>query len=307
MSRLVKLVRSAGIITATGLATYYGFGLGDIVDDHVPQTYMIPELVQGITAFIAGNAGNRVARTVLRAGSRIKEQEAYSIAALNAFANAPNEMRNISTERSLEEISKHLVQVRVHVGDQIWGGSGLMITTDGYVLTAHHVIQEVVENGRKAYIKTQRGWEYRVLRGNVWYNEATDIAIVKVNKPSVLAAPIHIKVDPKCDLQRGQEVRILGFRDGQEYNTLGMITTPRHHWKQESGNVVRGLFQTDARGKPGQSGGVIVNGNGELIGITVYVSIASGEEIGQVGGARISDALAYINQIAAKRSSGFFK
>mgnify|MGYP001572463925 CR=1 FL=1 len=306
MSKLVNIVRATGIIAGTGLATYGGIELGDKLGEYLPQAYMLPEIGQGVTAFLIGTIGNRVSRKVLGV-RRISKVEAYSIAALNAFANASNDARNLSTEKSLEEISNNLVEVMVDSKGKRFLGSGLMITTDGYVITAHHVIHQIIGNGGKAIVRTQNGRTYLVSKENLWYNKNTDIAVVKATKPSVYAEPIRVRVDQDCKLQRGDEVRILGFRDGQKYNTIGMVTNPSHTWEQEDGNVVYDLFQTDARGKEGQSGGVIANGDGQLIGIVVYSSRKVGEEIGVIGGAKLSNALNYINQIAAKRSAKMFR
>jgi len=295
-----------GIIAATGISAYYGIKLGDKVGSYLPHSYMIPEIAQGIAAFSLGMIGNEISRKILRVSSKISEGEAYSIASLNAFANASNESRKITRDRSLEEISNNLIEVRVAVGDKVCLGSGLMITADGYIITAHHVIKDLIGNGGRATVKTQDNLVYNVPRENVWFNKSTDIAIIKALKPLSSPAPVKILIDQKCDLQNGQEIRVLGFRDGQKYNTLGMITHSNYNWQQDDGNIVYDLFQTDARGKGGQSGGVIVNGLGELVGIVVYSSSSPGEEIGRMGGAKISNALSYINQIAAKRSSKFF-
>lgn len=306
MSKLVTLLRTTGILAGTGLATYGGIELGDKVGDYLPHTYMLPEMAQGVTAFLIGTIGNRVSRKIF-GRNRVSENEAYSIAALNAFANAANDARGLSTQKSLEEISNNVVEVFVEGNGKTHLGSGLMITTDGYVVTAHHVIDEMVNNGGKAKVRTQKGTTYHVSKGDVWYNKNTDIAVIKASVPSAYPYPIKVKVCQDSRLARGDEVRILGFRDGQKYNTMGMITNPSHTWRQEDGTVVSDLFQTDARGKQGQSGGVIANGDGELMGIVVYSSTNSGEEIGVIGGAKLSNALNYINQIAAKKSAKMFK
>jgi len=306
MSKLVDIVRATGIIAGTGLATYVGIELGDRLRDYLPQAYMLPEISQGVTAFLFGTVGKRVSRKVL--GSRIIfEEEAYSIAALNAFANVANDARNLSAKKSLEEISANLVEVMVYSNGKRSLGSGLMITTDGYVITAHHVIDGMIGNGGRVMVRAQNGIIYPVNKENLWYNENTDIAVVKATKPSAYAEPIRVKVDQDCKLQRGDEIRILGFRDGQKYNTMGMVTNPNYTWIQEGGNVIYDLFLTDARGKEGQSGGVIANGNGELIGFVVCSLRKEGEDIGIIGGAKISNALNYINQIAAKKSAKMFR
>ena len=306
MSKLVSIVKKIGILTGTGLATYGGIELGDKLGGYLPQSYMLPQIVQGATAFLIGNVGNEFSRRIL-GERRILDSEAYSIAALNAFANAANDLRNLDAEKSLENISKNIVEVLVDSDGKRFLGSGLMITTDGHVITAHHVIDKMIDNGGKASVRTQSGRTYKVSKNNIWYNVNTDIAIIKATKPSLFSKPTRVKINQDCRLSRGDEVRILGFRDGQIYNTMGMITDPSHIWEQNDGTVVHDLFKTDARGKQGQSGGVVANSEGELIGIVVYSARRDGEEIGVIGGAKISNALNYINQIAAKKSAKMFR
>ncbi|MFT4304388.1 MAG: S1 family peptidase [Candidatus Woesearchaeota archaeon] len=306
MSKLVSIIRTTGILSATGISAYVGIQLGDQFSEHLPNIYKIPEIVQGYTAFVLGNIGNGVARKVL-GKKRISPQEAYSIAALNAFVNASNEARNLSSSQSLEQISDNLVEVIVENDKEKSVGSGLMITTDGYVITAHHVVENMIANGAKAKIRAQNGLMYSVPKNTIWYNQDTDIAIIKATKVCPYSKPIKVKVDQSCNLNKGKEVRILGFRDGQKYNTMGVITNPSHIWRQPNGNSIHDLFQTDARAKEGQSGGIIANGNGEIIGIVVYTTRKKEEEIGLVGGARISNALTYINQIAAIKSAKMFR
>ncbi len=305
MSRLGDIISTTGIIVGTGLATYGGIELGEKLGNYLPQRYMLPQIAQGFTAFFTGTVGNQILRSITRKRS-ISESEAYSIAALNAFANATNESRNLTPKTSLEQISNNLVEVIVNTDNRKISGSGLMITTDGYVITAHHVIKEMIENHGTAKVRTRRGVVYPVPGESIWYNKNTDIAVIKARRPCAHSEPIKVKVDRDSKLKTGEEVRVFGFLNGQEYNTLGVVTNPSYEWTQEGGNVVYDLFQTDVRTKEGQSGGIVANGNGELIGIVVYSLKHSGEEIGVLGGAKISNALAYINQIAAKKSAKMF-
>jgi len=305
MSKLTSIIKSTGIIAGTGLAGYYGIELGQKIGSHVPQAYMLGEMTQGLTAFLAGSIGNYSIRKILGTKS-ISDSEAHSISALNAFASASNESRKISTEQSLKNIGENLVEVIVKNGKTISRGSGMMITTDGYVITAHHVIEDIVDNDCNVFIKQQNGVTYKAPREHACYNKHTDIAIIKAEVPSVRSRPIAVKIDQDCNIKRGDEVRILGYRDGQQYNTMGMITVAKHNWKRDEKQTIYDLFCTDARGKEGQSGGIIANSNGELVGVVVYSSRTVGEEIGVIGGSRISNAIRYINQIAAKKSAKMF-
>lgn len=237
-------------------------------------------------------------------GKETLDHKVYSVAALNAFANTKNEDRKLSTEQSLENISNNLVEIIMREGKISYKGSGLMVATSGYVLTAHHVAEHM-KKGSKGFVKTQRGLEYEIKSDDVWYNNETDVAIVKAKTPREYARPAKIKVNLDGKIKRGDEIRILGFRDGQKYNTMGMVTRTGITQNLDGHNV-HDLFETDARGKQGQSGGVIVNSQGELVGIVVYSSRSPCEDIGVIGGAKISHAMKYINQIAALESAILF-
>lgn len=311
MSKLVEIVRTCTVIAGTAFATYEGIVLGREFGEHLPQVYMLPQAAQGLTAFVIGKTGNAVLGHILRSDG-ISDGEARSVSALNAFASAKNEDRGLTAKQSLEAISNNLVEVYAVVGNERSVGSGLMVTTDGYVMTARHVIDCIIGNDGttakdgKIRVKTQKGRTYSVSYKNVWSNRATDIAILKATVFAVFPSPVRIKVDQDGRVRRGEEIRVLGFRDGQKYNTIGIVTNENVTWNR-SGEPVYDLFQTDARGLQGQSGGVIVNGDGELTGIVVYSRTAPGESVGVIGGAKISNALNYINQIAAKRSAKMFR
>jgi S1-C subfamily serine protease len=305
MSKIWSIAKGWGILIGTWLATYGGFELWDKLGTYTYQAYLIPEVVAWTVAFIMWNIGNDMSKRIF-GKNRISEKELQSVTALNAFVSTKNESRKISTEESLREISDNIVEISIEVGNQIIKGSGLMITSDGYIITAHHVVRDALEKNWKITVKTQIWKTYKVWWDAIHYNKSTDIAIIKASKPVFPIKPIRAKVSQDDAIKRGEEVRVLWFRDGQKYNSLWMITKTNHNWKQSDENTVYGLFETDVRGKPGQSWGVIVNGDGELLGITVYATKSAGEEIGVIGWAKISHALSYINQIAAEKSAKIF-
>ncbi len=270
MSKLLDILKAGGKVIGSNLASYCGY------DSNVK----VPE-----------------------------QEEACSLAALYAFANTPNEARGISVEKSLEEITKNIVLVKIvdKNKEDLYNGSGLMITTDGYVITAYHVVEDIPPNG-KIIIKTGEKKEYIVSRQNgIWYNRNTDLAILKAKKHSLHPTPIKALVDRKDALKKGCEVNVIGYRDGHVRNSIGIITASRLRCKFKGSDYkIHDLFETDVRGKCGQSGGAIINANGELVGIVIYAFGKINKELGWIGGARISNALKYVNQIVAEKSSVMF-
>jgi len=210
MSKLVTILKATGISASTGLAAYYGFEMGENLTSYLPRSYMIPEITKGFSAFMVGSIGNHISRKFL-GRKRIGESEAYSIVALNAFANTHNDNRNLSIEDSLKSISDNLVEVIIENGNKTHLGSGLMITSDGYVITAHHVIKEMIESQGKAQIKMQNGKRYLIAKKDLHYNANTDLAIIKAKKLSYYAEPIKVKVDLSSKLNFSRSFGFLIF------------------------------------------------------------------------------------------------
>jgi S1-C subfamily serine protease len=159
-------------------------------------------------------------------------------------------------------------------------GSGFIVSTDGLILTAAHV----VEVADKLYVKFYDG---SISEANiVATNASIDAAIIKLKisppelKPIILATPESIRV--------GEKVYIIGAPMGIENSlSVGYISG-----KKSTGQVVNGKvieqFQTDAAINTGNSGGPMLNMKGEVIGVVSHIISRSGgfEGIGYVTTAR---------------------
>lgn len=136
-------------------------------------------------------------------------------------------------------------------------GSGVIVSTNGYVVTNHHVI----EGATNISVYLQDGTKYEAeLIGN---DSATDLAVLKIEGESFTAATFGSSAKSLV----GEQVYAIG-------NPLGFLTT------SVSDGIISGLdrtitvedqsmtlMQTTAAVNPGNSGGGLFNANGELIGI----------------------------------------
>ncbi|MBR3319786.1 trypsin-like peptidase domain-containing protein [Candidatus Saccharibacteria bacterium] len=156
-------------------------------------------------------------------------------------------------------------------------GTGIIVSSDGYVLTNKHVI----EGASKIYVVTDEGTVYRdvSLTGTDPFD---DIAFIKINNVSDL--PAATLGDSKT-ITVGQQVIAIGNALGQYQNTVtsGIIsgtgrslTATDSNYENEE--VLSDMIQTDAAINSGNSGGPLVNAAGEVIGINTAVS--SGNNIG---------------------------
>jgi len=137
-------------------------------------------------------------------------------------------------------------------------GSGFFLTSDGYVVTNHHVIEG---NGTLS-IMTYDGTEYpAVLVGS---DSANDVAIIKVTGLKFPA----VRLGSSDDLVVGDQVVAIGNPLGEltATQTVGYVSAKERD-VNTSGFAIN-MIQTDAAINSGNSGGPLFNMNGEVVGIT---------------------------------------
>ena len=141
-------------------------------------------------------------------------------------------------------------------------GSGIILDSDGYILTNYHVIQGL----DRILIKIANGREYfgKILG----YDSQTDLAVLKISTLRNLAEP---KFGHSVNTKVGEWVMAIGNPYGLENTvTVGIISGKgRTHW---GGTDFENLIQTDASINPGNSGGPLINLDGNIIGINTGVA-----------------------------------
>jgi serine protease Do len=151
-------------------------------------------------------------------------------------------------------------------------GSGVIINTDGYIVTNYHVIENASK--LKVVLNTQEEYNAEIIGSD----ERTDLAVIKINAPNLTAA----SAGDSAALEVGDLAVAIGNPLGQELAgsvTAGVISAVNRTITVQ-GRVLN-LIQTDAAINPGNSGGALVNCFGELIGInTVKMSSTEVEGIG---------------------------
>jgi serine protease Do len=137
-------------------------------------------------------------------------------------------------------------------------GSGWIIDADGIIVTNHHVIEDAIN----VYVTLDDGRTF--IAESVRSDPLTDIAIVYIDAHNLPAAD----VSDCCDLKVGQPVAAIG-------NALGRGISLKGGWISRLGVTITvddlvhyGLIETDAAINEGNSGGPLVNMDGEVIGIT---------------------------------------
>jgi len=142
-------------------------------------------------------------------------------------------------------------------------GSGVIISSDGYILTNYHVIERA--SRIRVMLSDESTYEARVLAGD----EINDLALIKIDPDSPLPAVTFADDD---DLFLGETVITLGNPFGLAHTvTVGVLSAKNREARYNGQILYRDILQTDAAVNPGNSGGPLVNTDGELIGINVAI------------------------------------
>jgi serine protease Do len=143
-------------------------------------------------------------------------------------------------------------------------GSGVIVRSDGYILTNDHV----VGGADKVRVRLRDGREFD---GTVMRDPLGDLALVKINATGLPA----IKMGDSNKVKPGQWVIAIGSPFGLDQTvTFGVVSAKGRHERITDENIERrysGLIQTDASINPGNSGGPLINIDGELIGINTLI------------------------------------
>ena len=155
-------------------------------------------------------------------------------------------------------------------GDAAWKGalessgqgSGLIVDSDGYILTNHHVIKDATE----IIVRLSDG---RTVRGAqiIGIDSLTDLAVLKIDGDGFQAAPWG---DSKT-LEVGDWVLAVGNPFGLDRSVTAGIVSAKGRRNVVNNMPYQNFLQTDAAVNPGNSGGPLINLQGEVVGINTAI------------------------------------
>jgi Do/DeqQ family serine protease len=156
--------------------------------------------------------------------------------------------------------------------DQQASGSGVIMTADGYIVTNNHVVDgasdiNVTLSNRKSYKATVVGTD-----------PSTDLAVLKIDAANLP----YMVMGNSDDVKLGQWVLAVGYPLNLDVTvTAGIISAKsRSIGINQSKSAIESFIQTDAAVNPGNSGGALINTNGELIGINSAIASPTGSYAG---------------------------
>jgi len=157
-------------------------------------------------------------------------------------------------------------------------GSGFVISSDGYVLTNAHVINNIFDGGKVIVIfQSDKSYEADLIN----YDEESDIALLKINNAEHGKVFEYLEWGETPEL--GADVIAIGSPMGQSFTvTFGNVSSLNRFVPNSAPFVP--FIQTDASINPGNSGGPLLNSSGHVVGInTMILTGSGGARAGSVG------------------------
>jgi S1-C subfamily serine protease len=150
-------------------------------------------------------------------------------------------------------------------------GSGVLISSDGLILTAAHVVETAEEV--KVVFKNGKVMPAKILGTE----KVADVALIKLTRP-LLDRNIFIpKLADSDSVKTGQQIFVIGSPFGLAQSLSVGHISGRHKSNSAAANLTfMEFFQTDAAINTGNSGGPMFNMEGEIIGIVSYILSRSG-------------------------------
>ena len=173
----------------------------------------------------------------------------------------------------VERVGPGVAAVRLHgsggADDRLGGGSGFLFTPDGYVLTNSHVVRAgKPPTGARPELRHQvslaDGREFDAR----WVGDDpdTDLAVLSIDGLS-RGSLAHAPLGRSAGLKRGQIAIAIGNPLGFEHTvTAGIVSALGRSMRTSTGRLIPDVIQTDAALNPGNSGGPLLDSNGDVIG-----------------------------------------
>ncbi|WP_099038038.1 S1C family serine protease [Mycobacterium neglectum] len=192
-----------------------------------------------------------------------------------------------SVEEVAAKVMPSVVKLQIDSGRSSGEGSGIVLTSDGLILTNNHVVASAAApsgygsgGGVRATVSFSDG--QTVPFEVVGTDPSGDLAVVRAQGVSGLTP---ITIGSSADVQVGQNVVAIGSPLGlQGTVTTGIVSALNRPVSAGDGSgeapSVIDAIQTDAAINPGNSGGALVNMNGELIGVNSAIATLGGSQQG---------------------------
>jgi Do/DeqQ family serine protease len=191
----------------------------------------------------------------------------FTTAAENTV-NAVVHVKNLTVSKSAPSIFDFFYGSEGRQIPQVGTGSGVIISPDGYIVTNNHVIAKSTE--LKVTLNNNKSYDAEL----IGTDPNSDIALIKIDAKKPLP---YLAFGDSDNTKVGEWVLAVG----NPFNLTSTVTAGIVSAKARAlGNSEQSFIQTDAAVNPGNSGGALVNTNGDLIGINTAITSQTGSYVG---------------------------
>ena len=226
-----------------------------------------------LIALLAGSVGGFLG--VNASGGSLNNKVDF-VSSTSTIERAPDSVAGIA-----QRVLPSVVSIDTRTLNGGGSGSGFIFDGNGYILTNNHVISEAAQNGGKIRVSLNDGTTYTAKV--IGRDASFDLAVLKIEGKGFKAIPIG----NSDDLKIGQWVLAVG----NPFNLTSTVTAGIVSAKARNINLlsersgkdvfpIESFIQTDAAVNPGNSGGALVNTNGELVGINTAIASQTGSYSG---------------------------
>jgi S1-C subfamily serine protease len=178
-------------------------------------------------------------------------------------------------------------------------GSGFVVDDKGYILTNAHVVES--DSGQRAdsvtVVFNKGGSETQRVKGElVGVDTGSDVAVVKVDPKGLTLRPLPVGDSAKVVI--GEPVVAIGNPLGYDFSiTSGIVSATRRSLQAPNDQTIPNGIQTDAAINQGNSGGPLIDGRGQVIGINEQIASQSGGNEGLGFAVPINTAMRSLNAL----------
>ena len=262
-------------------------------------SWLVPAVAAGAAALVFGGAGISIGAALEDNGGSTPTNSAgfnVSNASSSTLSAAPKSYAGIAAH-----VLPSVVSINVSGSGQQDTGSGIILRSDGYILTNNHVVAAATGGGTVSVVFNDGSTSRARIVGT---DQEDDLAVIKVNKSGLPAATLGassaVRVgDPV--LAVGSPLGLSGTVTSGIVSALNRPVNTTDQQQQQNLNpfsssgpvtaTIISTIQTDAAINPGNSGGPLVNSVGAVIGINSAIASTGSSLGGQAGNIGVGFAI----------------
>ena len=226
-------------------------------------------LVAAVFGLFGGIIGTYIAQDANLVDLQGNDSSSQITSASVVVSSGENELTDSAIAKVAARLANSVVTISTTVSDDFGGGrgvgTGVVLTSDGQILTNAHVVEDASE----VVVRFAGETEPRVAK-ILASDLGNDLALLKIDATGLVAATFA----KPGSVQIGDAVIAIGYAlalDGGPTVTSGIVSALKRTIETDSG-ALNSLIQTDAAISSGNSGGPLVNLKGEVVGINTAVA-----------------------------------